>query len=249
MLNLKKFNIQELQELQKQFSQGFPFPYIIIDDFLDTDFLKQVEQDIRTLKEENWYDKTTNFSHINNEQDSQVQSKKIALNIRSQIPEKANQVIDCFESPEMIDFIEKITGIQDLKKDESLLGGGIHRTKTDGRLAIHADFNIHPVTKKHRRINALLYLNSDWKPGYNGDLELWSKDMMHCVKKIHPLFNRLVIFRITDDAFHGHPEMWKAPLEYPRMSLAFYYYTEDRPQQEKAPFHWAAWQKRFNQIY
>jgi Rps23 Pro-64 3,4-dihydroxylase Tpa1-like proline 4-hydroxylase len=34
---------------------------------------------------------------------------------------------------------------------------------------------IHPQTKKHRRINALLYLNSDWKQEYNGCLELWNK--------------------------------------------------------------------------
>ena len=246
MLDLQKFN---REELRKQFAEASPFPFIVIDQFLETDFAKQVEKEIRQLEEPNWYDKTTKFSHINNENDSQVQSKKIALNIRNQIPEKTNVVIDLFESPEWIAFIEDITGIKELEKDPSLLGGGIHRTKTDGRLAIHADFNIHPTTQKHRRINALLYLNSEWKPEFQGELELWSKDMMKCVHKIPPLLNRLVIFRITDDAFHGHPEVWKGPLEYPRMSLAFYYYTQDRPEEEKAPFHWAAWQRRYHSTF
>jgi Rps23 Pro-64 3,4-dihydroxylase Tpa1-like proline 4-hydroxylase len=241
MFTIEKFNIKELRQ---QFLNATPFPFIIIDNFLDSEYVKQVENELRNMKEEQWYDRTSNFSHINNEPDTYVQSKKVALNIRQQIPDKSKKVIELFESNEMINFIEQITDITDLQSDYSLLGGGIHRTKTHGRLCIHADFNIHPTLNKHRRINALLYLNSEWCPSYNGELELWSKDMMQCKHIIPPLFNRLVIFKITDDAFHGHPEQWKAPMEYPRMSFAFYYYTDDRPEEEKAPFHWALWQKR-----
>jgi len=241
-----KYNITELCKL---YSESKPFPFVVIDNFLDNEFLKKVETEIRSMKEEDWFDKSTEYGYINNEKDTHFQSKKIALNIRKQIPEYSKQIIDLFESKEMISFVEDITKINDLQKDESLLGGGIHRTMTDGRLCIHSDFNIHPQTQKHRRINVLLYLNSEWRPDYNGSLELWSKDMMHCVQKIPPLLNRLVIFKITDDAFHGHPEPWKAPIEYPRLSFAFYYYTDDRPEQEKSPFHWASWQKRFQDFF
>ena len=98
-------------------------------------------------------------------------------------------------------------------------------------------------------MNALLYLNSNWKPEYNGCLELWNRDMQNCCHKIEPISNRLVIFRITDDALHGSPEKWLAPDNYPRLSLAFYYYTDDRPEHEKNNFHWAMWFKRFGQYY
>ena len=117
-------------------------------------------------------------------------------------------------------------------------------TFNEGLNILFRDFNLHYNTRKHRRINILLYLNSEWKPSYNGELELWAKDMTRCVHKIEPLFNRFVMFKITDDAFHGHPEQWLAPMEYPRMSFAFYYYTDDRPENEKAPFHWALWKRR-----
>jgi len=73
--------------------------------------------------------------------------------------------------------------------------------------------------------------------------------MTKCIHKIEPILNRLVIFKITDDAFHGHPEKWMAPIEYPRLSFAFYYYTDERPEEEKAPFHWALWQKRNNILF
>jgi Rps23 Pro-64 3,4-dihydroxylase Tpa1-like proline 4-hydroxylase len=92
-------------------------------------------------------------------------------------------------------------------------------------------------------------LNSQWKPEYNGCLELWNNDMSSCAKRIAPISNRLVIFRITDDALHGSPEKWQAPIEYPRLSLALYYYTNDRPDEEKQPFHWALWYKRHGLFY
>jgi len=239
MFSLDRFDVTALRQ---QFDTADPFPYLMIDNFLDQDTLNKVEKELRDLKEENWYDKKTSYRDINNEPDSVVQSKKIALNIRDQIPPTSLTVIELFESKEMIQFIENVTGITELQRDESLMGGGIHRTTEGGRLAIHADFNIHPATNKHRRINALLYLNKEWDTPHQGELELWAKDMSSCVKKIAPVFNRMVLFRITDDAFHGHPEPWLSTI--PRISFAFYYYTDNRPDNEKGPFHWALWQKR-----
>jgi len=246
MANIKKYDISKLKD---EFLNATPFNYIVIDNFLDDSLAKDIEIEIRKISPENWFDKESGFGHINNQVDCETQSKKVALNIRKQIPEKTNNVIDLFSSPDIIKFIEDITGISELQPDPYLLGGGIHKTTTNGHLSVHCDFNIHPQTQKHRRINALLYLNSDWKPEYNGCLELWNNDMRSCAKKIEPINNRLVIFRITDNALHGSPEKWLAPENYPRLSLAFYYYTDDRPENEKTNFHWALWFKRFGLVY
>jgi Rps23 Pro-64 3,4-dihydroxylase Tpa1-like proline 4-hydroxylase len=246
MINFDNYNIEELRS---KFLNAKPFNFIVIDNFLDTSIIKEIEKEVRSLPKDNWYDKKTNFQHINNQQDCATQSKKIGLNIRDQIPDKTNQAIDLFSSPKMLKFIEDITDIKDLQEDPSLLGGGVHKTETDGHLSIHCDFNIHPSTQKHRRINALLYLNSEWQPHYQGELELWNTDMNTCAHKIPPIANRLVIFRITDTSLHGSPNKWSAPSYYPRLSLAFYYYTDDRPEEEKADFHWAVWFKRWNKFY
>ena len=79
------------------------------------------------------------------------------------------------------------------------------------------------------------------KEEWGGNLELWEKDMSKCCVQVPPLFNRAVIFRITDDAFHGHPHPLNTPKEVDRLSLALYYYTKDRPENEKAPFHPVVW--------
>ena len=55
-----------------------------------------------------------------------------------------------------------------------------------------------------------------------------SKQDLEDMVSIEPLFNRLVIFNTNDTTFHGHPTSLKFPENYPRTSLAFYYYTSKK---------------------
>jgi Rps23 Pro-64 3,4-dihydroxylase Tpa1-like proline 4-hydroxylase len=238
-MNLSKFDVQQLSHV---FMNSAPFNHVIIDNFFDESYLNDILNEINDYTHNTWYDKEN--ASINNEPDTIVQSKKIALTDYNKMGANAKTFIDLTRSEEFIKFLVNITGIDDLENDMHLFGGGIHKVNTGGRLAIHSDFNIHPVLNKYRRLNILLYLNKNWQPDYNGELELWSKDMKKCEHKIAPIFNRMVIFRITDDAFHGHPDPWCSSS--PRLSFALYYYTQNRPEEEKAPFHWALWQKRPN---
>ena len=156
MTNIDTFDIAQLRH---RFLTSEPFNYVVIDNFLNFQLARDIEMEIRNLPQEDWFDKDSEFRHINVQGDCETHSKKIALNIRKQIPEKTNGVIDLFASPTIIKFIEDITEITGLQSDPYLLGGGIHKTSENGHLSVHCDFNIHPQTQKHRRINALLYLN------------------------------------------------------------------------------------------
>jgi Rps23 Pro-64 3,4-dihydroxylase Tpa1-like proline 4-hydroxylase len=138
-------------------------------------------------------------------------------------------------------FLEKLTGIKNLIPDPTFTGGGYHKIKAGGKLAIHADYNIHPHTKLHRRINLLVYLNPNWIEEWGGNLELWNKNLTEKTHAIAPMFNRAVIFNITDDAYHGHPEPLNCPDNQARYSMALYYFTEDRPEEEKNSEHSALW--------
>jgi Rps23 Pro-64 3,4-dihydroxylase Tpa1-like proline 4-hydroxylase len=129
-------------------------------------------------------------------------------------------------------FLEDITGIAHLIPDPYLEGGGFHSIGAGGFLKIHADFNWHAKLNLHRRLNVLLYLNSKWSEDWGGDLELWDQDMTRCVKKITPVINRLVIFSTTDSSFHGHPDPLMCPSDVIRKSIALYYYTAGRPEEE-----------------
>jgi len=101
-------------------------------------------------------------------------------------------------------------------------GGGMHMIPPGGYLAVHADFNRSPRTRRYRRLNCLVFLNEDWPGG--GDLELW--DDNGPAVRIVPEFNVTVVFETSATSFHGHP----APLPGDRCRKSFAaYYFQDEP--------------------
>lgn len=84
-----------------------------------------------------------------------------------------------------------------------------------------------------------------------GHLELWDRNSTRCIQRIPPMFNRMSIFTVTDDAFHGHPEPLQAPAGEARYALQIVYYTREeaphnsnRPGEKRvyAPYHGAIFQ-------
>ena len=154
--------------------------------------------------------------------------KKHGLNKISLLPKNTQRVIATFNSDRFIAWLEELTGIHGLQKDDMLEGGGLHQSLNGGFLNIHADFTSHPH-KRHwrRRVNLLIYLNPNWKESYGGFLELWSRDMKTRVHNIMPAFNRAVIFNTDKNSYHGLPDPIKCPEDETRKSIALYYFTEE----------------------
>ena len=120
----------------------------------------------------------------------------------------------------------------------------MHQIEPGGKLAVHADFNRHPRNGIDRRLNALLYLNPDWRDEYGGHLQLWDRNMTKCEARIAPLFNRMVVFSTTDFSYHGHPDELTCPVGVTRKSLALYYYTNGRPKEEVSGEHSTLFRER-----
>jgi hypothetical protein len=225
--------VRALDALRVQYARGIPFPHIAIDNFWPANELTAAVDSAGAIRPEAWM-----------AADHYAQRFKRWIENPARLPAPLATILRAFNAPPMLAFLEQLTGIDGLTPDPAYIGGGLHRVRSGGRLEIHADFNLHPTTGLHRRLNALLYLNRDWLAEWNGALELWAPDMSRCVQQIEPVFNRLVVFTITDHAFHGHPHTLTCPRDRSRDALALYYYTKDRPMNEKAPFHWATWQQR-----
>lgn len=221
-----------------------PFPHIIIDNFLPSPIMDLVLKEVKQYPD--WYSDNTAYAagrQVNKfftPSPDSYQFDNSMKNLKTLAPFTMH-VLEYFHSKEVLEFLEKLTGITGLLADNDWLGGGLHKVKNGGKLSVHADFNIHWKLNLHRRINLLLYLNKDWKDEYNGELELWEKDLSKCAVKIKPIFNRAVIFNITDDAHHGHPIPLNLPDDAARYSIAMYYYSNDRPNHEKNPGHGVVW--------
>ena len=91
----------------------------------------------------------------------------------------------------------------------------------------HLDYSIHPKLDLQRKLNLLVYLNSNWKSTWGGFLGLWgnetSKKPGKLIKSIEPKFNRAVIFDTTQNSWHGLPKPITCPNNQYRKSIAIYY--------------------------
>jgi Rps23 Pro-64 3,4-dihydroxylase Tpa1-like proline 4-hydroxylase len=218
------FDPIRLEELAKKHSQEYkkevPYEHIVIDDFLDPEALEQVLAEFPSKNQKVWHDYQ---SHYENKQE---------LNGEGKMGGFTQHLLYQFNSAPFLQFLEKLTGIENLIPDPYYFGGGIHQLNRGGKLAVHADYNKHVKWPLDRRINAILYLNKDWKEEYNGHLELWDTAVQKCEKKVLPVFNRLLVFAVTDFNMHGVPEPINCPEDMSRKSMAFFYFTNGRPDSE-----------------
>lgn len=202
-----------------------PFPHIVIDDFLPPHVLEVVVRDYPAPEDLPWI-------RFDNREE-----KKLAFNQVDKLPASIRDVLHFMNSPSMLAFLERMTGISDLMPDPHFVGGGLHQIRRGGHLGVHVDFNKYKRFDLDRRLNMLIYLNKDWPESFGGQLELWNDDMTRCEKRVLPVFNRCVVFSTSEGSYHGHPDPLTCPDNRARRSLATYYYTNGRPEEEIAQGH------------
>jgi Rps23 Pro-64 3,4-dihydroxylase Tpa1-like proline 4-hydroxylase len=147
------------------------------------------------------------------------------------LPPRTTELISFLNCGTFVKFLADITGMERLTSDPFLHGGGMHETFPGGYLKMHTDFNFHKVLRLDRRINAILYLNEGWRPEWRGELVLSGRDMKNPVV-VPPLMNRMVVFNTNDHSFHGQPDPHTFPVGSSRKSIAMYYYSNGRPENE-----------------
>lgn len=147
------------------------------------------------------------------------------------IPPAVRQVVDAIHGN--LEPIEELTGINGLIPDPDLFGAGCHCIPPGGFLKMHVDFNKH-THGWHRRVNMLIYVNSDWDESWGGALILAKdpKQLNNDVKVIPPHAGCCVIFPTTDQSWHGHPSPLCCPANRQRRSIAVYLYTQDPPMEK-----------------
>jgi len=221
IFDFKKWNSSVLEYSQK-YKNAKPYPHIVLDDFLEQWAADKALSEFPAVKDEGWI----HYVHVN--------EKKHGLNKMDLLPPFIRKVINELNTTEFVSYLSKLTGIDKLLADDQLEGGGLHQSMRGGYLNIHADFTVHPHKRNwRRRVNLLLYLNKNWEPSYGGDLELWTKDMKSCERKISPVFNRCVIFNTDQDSYHGLPDPLQCPENETRKSIALYYFTQEKDNPRK----------------
>lgn len=218
--------------LRAQYAVAEPFPHVVIDNFLPPSVLEPVLAEFPEPRDVEW-DSFDNAREI-----------KLALSDTERMGPATRRLLAEFNSQVFVAFLERLTGMSGLVPDPHYVGGGLHQIRTGGFLKVHADFNLHDGLGLDRRLNGLLYLNKDWEEAWGGHLQLWNRDMSSCVHKVLPVFNRFLLFSTTDDANHGHPDPLCCPSDRARRSMALYYYSNGRPEEEIAMGHSTLFKQR-----
>lgn len=214
---MKVINDINFSSLRDQYINAEPFPHIVIDNFLNKEVCEKVLKVFPDHNAEFWM-----------KYNNPIEKKLLYNHLDDNMPKFIKEVLLYLNGDKFLKCLTELTGVENLHSDPDLHGGGMHCSKRGGKLDIHIDYSIHPKMLLERRMNLIIYLNQDWKSEYRGELELWDKDMTHCIKKVTPLFNRAVLFDTGDISYHGHPEPLQCPEDMSRKSLALYYLTEPR---------------------
>jgi len=230
-MTMEFIDLESLQnrstEIARDYSSKTPFHYTKFDGFFRAAIADEVYKNYPDIKDGKW-DGTTYIDQKNKFQKTTFESDSVF-----------DKVFREMNSEPFLKWLEGVTGIKDIQADDELFGGGLHQSIEGAFLNVHVDYNIHPKTKFHRRLNVLVYMNKDWKEEYEGSLELWdlSDNKKILLAKYPPLFNTCVIFETNEVSYHGHPKPLKTPAGINRKSIATYYYTRTRPEGEIAAEH------------
>ena len=161
---------------------------------------------------------------------------------RSWVRTTAGSIV-CCKRLKFLGLLGEITGIPRLLYDPNYVGGGTHENLDGQDLDPHVDFNFHPRSNLHRRLNLLLFLNNEWEPDWGGLLEFHRNPRLapeeNSIKALVPIENRCVLFETTEHSWHGFRriQLPAAKRQLSRRSIAVYFYTRERPPEETAATH------------
>ena len=193
-----------------------PFPFVIIDNFLNNDALDVACSYFPHYDDAKWKP-VTNPHTVNRVVVGSTPTGK-------QWPFEVECLFNAMMNAKFLHFVEKLTGVSGLISDPYFAEAGYYAMRKGGYLDIHADFSHHDRLGLERRANLLLYLNPDWKPEYNGDLVLYN-NVLQPEQRIAPLLNRCVVFEPSETSYHGNPEPLAAPDGVMRRAISMWYYS------------------------
>jgi hypothetical protein len=193
---------------------GHPWPHLVLRDLLP--------EDLVLLAEEEELPRAIALGTHKSHQEVKSESSTVA-------GPAATALLDAMCTPAFVGLVEEVTGLTGLVPDPTHVLSGLHVSGPGSFQSIHRDFVRHPVTCLWHRVNVLVYLNSSWSEEFGGQLELWPLDMAACGERVLPEAGTVVIFETRHETLHGVPDPLTCPPGRARLSLASYYYSEERP--------------------
>lgn len=220
-----------VENLRERFVAARPFRHLVIDHFLTPSFCERLMAEFPAFDERNALNEMGEAGG------------KALVSAVSRISSSYSEFDRLMRARVFLDWLAAVTAISGLLYDPDYVGGGTHENLDGQELDWHVDFNYHPTSPLHRRLNLIVFLNPEWNKEWGGCLELhgdpWHSDGVPGSPPVLPLANTCVIFETTENSWHGF-ERIRLPKDgqfRSRRSIAVYFYSKTRPAAETAPPH------------
>lgn len=212
MLTQKISDETYVTKLKNCFAIAKPYKHVVIDNFLDNSFAQALAKNFPSLES-----MKTKYNGIN--------EKKAEHSELGSLTPEFHQLKEALFNKDFIHFIEQVSGAGNLLVFDDRYGYGLHQGGNGSFLDIHIDYNLHPLKKKQRCLNLLLFLNEEWDESWGGMLQFWNADVTKCIEAIAPKFNRCVLFECSNISYHGYNQI-QCPGPITRKSFYTYFFLE-----------------------
>jgi hypothetical protein len=203
------------------FTERFPFKHAIIDNFAPASLVRAADSEWPQDNWPHWY------------RYAGPDSVKLATKDCHRFPPACAELLRLMSCLD----VEPAAGYP-VFPDFLYHAGGLHCMPRGGHLQMHIDALSHPCNNWSRRLNAILFVHQEWESEWGGELVFRkSRSDKETQVSIEPKFNRLVLFEVTPESWHGVPAAIACPEGVFRKSLAAYWWSEGTDStQTKASF-------------
>lgn len=153
-----------------------------------------------------------------------------------------SNIIDAFQSDEVVKKVSKIVNMNKLEPDLDLYAGGLSMMFKDDYLNPHIDNSHNLRRNRFRRLNLLYYVTPSWEKEYGGNFELWDTKK-NIPKTIVSYFNRLVVMETNKTSWHSVSQV---KVDKIRCCVSNYYYSSISPDNTEY-FHVTSFRGRPNE--
>ncbi len=209
--DLDRLSEPAISALSSQYKAARPFPHLVLDDFVLAS-ASDVAGAFPGPEWENWADRSSEF------QPAKSSCRRIEL-----MPPLLRDMVHELNEPRFLRALSALSGYENLLPDPFLHGGGLQWWARGGKQIPHTDFPFHPTLPMCRRVNVLVYLNPDWRPGDGGELSLFAVGDDTPSVSISPRFGTCVVFNTDQWSVHSVEPISDSAA--PRRTIGLYYYS------------------------
>jgi Rps23 Pro-64 3,4-dihydroxylase Tpa1-like proline 4-hydroxylase len=180
---------EEFDRIRQQWSSSARINYFVVDDLLPKEWAQKIaaafpESGSMMLRR------------------SLRELKYVSAQMNSHDP-LLEEALFAFQARNVLERVEKITGLRSLEPDELLYAGGISVMGQSHFLNPHLDNSHDKSRSRYRVLNLLYYASPDWHLDNGGNLELWPEGPEGKPMTITSTFNRLVVMVTHQHSWHS----------------------------------------------